>query len=229
MAIDAPTPAQQLEEVRQARDLAMHYAAAAPVPLCGDFARIAQSLDAAMPMMERALAALEAVEWRPIESAPKDGTSILITGGTYSTNWDAGLEFHGVSIAYWCRGFEPHWRGNNLQAHDEWCRHQPTHWMPLPAAHAREVEALQLALDNEQAKGVHSCGVHCERPLCVARREIASLRQRGEAAEAKLRAWSPIIYEIDRRAEKACCLEDRCDFTVIIDHDDYAAISGERV
>lgn len=53
----------------------------------------------------------------------------------------------------------------------------------------REVEALQLALDNEQAKGVHSCSVHCERPLCV-------MTRRAEAAEADARRWRHVRDEM---------------------------------
>jgi len=32
---------------------------------------------------------------------------------------------------------------------------------------------MEEALDNEQAKGIHSCGPHCKRPLCVANKRIA--------------------------------------------------------
>lgn len=54
----------------------------------------------------------------------------------------------------------------------------------INVAHAREIESLQRELDNERVRGVHTCSIYCDRPLCVARREIESLRQRVEAAEA---------------------------------------------
>lgn len=72
------------------------------------------------------------MEWQPIETAPKDGTEVLIAGGTYSDGWNTEIPFRGVSIAYWYRCHDAHWRGDDLQAHDEWREHKPTHWMPLP-------------------------------------------------------------------------------------------------
>lgn len=73
---------------------------------------------------------MDANGWMPIESAPKDGTHVLIAGGTFDAHWDEGLEFKGVCIAYW---HGDHWHGNEANAHDEWKRHHPTHWQPLPA------------------------------------------------------------------------------------------------
>jgi len=56
--------------------------------------------------------------WQPIETAPKDGTSILI-----ATNADAD----GVVIARW-------FKYNGLAAFRDGDAdpHSPTHWMPLP-------------------------------------------------------------------------------------------------
>lgn len=48
------------------------------------------------------------------------------------------------------------------------------------------------------------------------------------AAENKLLAWEPIMDEVDRRAGKECCLEDRCDFTVTVCYDDYAAVQEQK-
>lgn len=67
--------------------------------------------------------------WQPIETAPKDGSAILIYGGTYSYSIYADEPFDGVSIARWYRF---HWRGEDRQAHDDWYSHNPTHWQPLP-------------------------------------------------------------------------------------------------
>jgi hypothetical protein len=57
--------------------------------------------------------------WRPIETAPKDGTDILVYCGPASDPiW---------GIACWDEGA---WR---LWNDAEWRRHDwPTHWMPLP-------------------------------------------------------------------------------------------------
>lgn len=56
--------------------------------------------------------------------------------------------------------------------------------------------------------------------------ELGGLISRLRAAENKLRAWEPIMDEVDRRAGKECCLADRCDFTVTVCYDDYAAINA---
>lgn len=66
--------------------------------------------------------------WLPIESAPKTG-SILVTGGTWSAGDYSESPFRGVCIVLW---YVDHWRGDDLQSHDEWMRHKPTHWRPLP-------------------------------------------------------------------------------------------------
>lgn len=55
--------------------------------------------------------------WQPIESAPKDGTPILV--------WptpDYGNEFVRIGIDMWCN--DTWW----LSRHNM----RPTHWMPLP-------------------------------------------------------------------------------------------------
>jgi len=75
-------------------------------------------------------------KWQPIETAPRDGTSILI-----HNNYAPGLE---NGVAHHC------WAGNTLVAswwadddNGEWVvyiglvedpsvQFEPTHWMPLP-------------------------------------------------------------------------------------------------
>jgi hypothetical protein len=72
------------------------------------------------------------MEWQPIETAPKDGTEVLVwnggNDGFYTTPGQMG-------VAYWGRqGFPERKRA--------WCAsdccdgvttYTPTHWMPLPA------------------------------------------------------------------------------------------------
>ena len=74
--------------------------------------------------------------WQPIETAPKDGTSILIYGGTYNDNegYYHDMECRFPTLAFWSGNYMPHWHGDNLDGHDRWNVHQPTHWMPLPEA-----------------------------------------------------------------------------------------------
>lgn len=67
--------------------------------------------------------------WLPIDSAPMDGTRVMIGGGSFSYEDYGPYPFDGVSFAYWHRD---HWRGEDRQVHDEWYVHNPTHWMPIP-------------------------------------------------------------------------------------------------
>jgi hypothetical protein len=53
-----------------------------------------------------------------------------------------------------------------------------------------EIERLRAALANEQARGVHTCHEHCERPMCVMQRAITERdsiieRLRARLAEAE--------------------------------------------
>jgi hypothetical protein len=76
--------------------------------------------------------------WQPIETAPKDGTPVLVArvGGNWSDEWP--------EIASWMKdGYGPGYWTNG--AHDGYGDAEPplepTHWMPLPA------------MPNVQAKG----------------------------------------------------------------------------
>ena len=51
-------------------------------------------------------------EWREIETAPHDGTNILVSHK--GADW--------VFVARWFKGY---WKANSV-----YCK--PTHWMPLP-------------------------------------------------------------------------------------------------
>jgi hypothetical protein len=68
-------------------------------------------------------------EWREIESAPKDGTEVLVCGGTYDACGHTDLPLSRPVIAFWD---STHWHGPEENAHDEWRHCEPTHWMPLP-------------------------------------------------------------------------------------------------
>ncbi len=68
--------------------------------------------------------------WQPIETAPRDGTHILV----YPPTWYG--EF--ASIAYWHselsgRCTEPYWKRTDALNRIIMClENPPTHWMPLP-------------------------------------------------------------------------------------------------
>ncbi|AYW60739.1 TPA: hypothetical protein P6M77_001508 [Pseudomonas aeruginosa] len=56
--------------------------------------------------------------------------------------------------------------------------------------------------------------------------ELRGLIARLRAAEAELSLWRPIMDEVERRAEKEWCLQDKRDFTVTIQYDDYVDIDA---
>ena len=61
------------------------------------------------------------MEWQPIETAPRDGTHVLI----YVPGWINGSEARYLDDEGW-------WLANNDPT-DHWGEQQhPTHWMPLP-------------------------------------------------------------------------------------------------
>lgn len=74
--------------------------------------------------------------WRPIETAPKDGTRILIyyaaPGASVKQAWSANERGHFIRVARWDDG---KWR-LDMSGH---FRLDATHWMPLPA-HPKEGE-----------------------------------------------------------------------------------------
>jgi hypothetical protein len=67
-------------------------------------------------------------EWQPIETAPRDGTSVLLFA---TQNPHDMVDYKGAQVlsGYWC------------QLDEAWCStgstwtgpfYDPTHWMPLP-------------------------------------------------------------------------------------------------
>jgi len=75
---------------------------------------------------------VEAPQWQPIETAPKDGTAILLgsRGGAWVGKW----------LPVYVSGYRPDNPWSSLMLnHDHMGekRCKPTHWMPLPAAPRR--------------------------------------------------------------------------------------------
>jgi len=88
----------------------------------------------AIARLEQLEKALEAQQWKPIESAPKDGSKILLASLGYAMNWDEGcvLEDKALSVGwassgFWSKQFNKFWDGS------EPCGFANlTHWQPLP-------------------------------------------------------------------------------------------------
>lgn len=86
----------------------------------------------------------------------------------------------------------------------------------ITAAHEREmaqkdaeVERLQDEIDNKWASGVHTCGTHCQRPMCVQRREIETteaelVRLRVDAAWLRSQMRHGPLDHSFIKDEKAC-------------------------
>ena len=69
------------------------------------------------------------MEWQPIETAPKDGTRVLIYDGVAIKSGMFVQWFH-YFLQEKQEGWGTNW-DNEFQAPDEVM--YPTHWMPLPA------------------------------------------------------------------------------------------------
>lgn len=61
-------------------------------------------------------------EWQPIDTAPKDGTVLLLVPTRYA-KWNKWLPMAGKWIGFWVI----------FNADEAVQRVEPTHWMPLPA------------------------------------------------------------------------------------------------
>lgn len=72
------------------------------------------------------------------------------------------------------------WNGEGLHAlrYGQWWRDLAGDGLVL--ALAQEVESLRAELENEQARGIHTCHENCQRPLCVARRRVRELEKEVE-------------------------------------------------
>lgn len=69
-------------------------------------------------------------EWQPIETAPKDGTELLLWNGEHIIGWwETGREFRGSDhFNDWSFGYE------TVSGYDAGFKrvNKPTHWQPLP-------------------------------------------------------------------------------------------------
>jgi hypothetical protein len=81
-------------------------------------------------------------EWQPIETAPKDGSNVLLSPAFERERVTVGSwDLDDVGEGGQC------WRCLELSE-----RLEPTHWMPLPSPpEARTVDAVATTVDKHQA------------------------------------------------------------------------------
>lgn len=79
------------------------------------------------------------MEWKPIETAPKDGTHFLGYNGdeTYSFSniketWMDKYAEGSIGYAKWIEGEIPRNSGWGYIERDAFYHWKPTHWMPMP-------------------------------------------------------------------------------------------------
>lgn len=77
-----------------------------------------------------------AVQWRPIEEAPKDGAAVLLYSEAWEMSWGV------VTGSYENEAWETAEGTVHEDEADEFGPLGPTHWMPLPAPPAGETNEL---------------------------------------------------------------------------------------
>lgn len=102
-----------------------------------DAARIVDKLNFATVALLKE-AASPSVEWRPIETAPKDGTTLLLCGPG-----------HSIACGWWeeeVNGYnDPGWTDGTVQSfgYETVTKLDPTHWMPIPPTYAAIISAKE--------------------------------------------------------------------------------------
>lgn len=71
--------------------------------------------------------------WQPIETAPRDGTLILICTGNYFDRTKDNLFPIGCPTTASWRPYHPNAKGKECWRDSNGNKISPTHWMPLPA------------------------------------------------------------------------------------------------
>jgi hypothetical protein len=75
-------------------------------------------------------------EWQPIETAPKDGTAVLLWGGQYEDDLNGPRDNEIISYAHFVpddfdEGDPGRWEELGGCYYSSWI-HNPTHWHPVP-------------------------------------------------------------------------------------------------
>lgn len=77
--------------------------------------------------------------WQPIETAPKDGSTVLVYPATWSNRTGSTAHWNGDTYA---KNPRPYWErddafGRVMQSREK----PPTHWMPLPPPPTQEPQS----------------------------------------------------------------------------------------
>ncbi|CAH1662055.1 hypothetical protein CHELA1G11_12027 [Hyphomicrobiales bacterium] len=94
-------------------------------------------------------------KWRPISSAPKDGTYILVMNGPKD---GVGTVAYHVGLACWCEGLgSERGRWASVDGYGEGVEYEPTHWMPRPG-----VDDIAMPIERaiEIVKAICEHGFH---------------------------------------------------------------------
>lgn len=132
------------------------------------YSQIADHPNVKFAQMQR-LQWMKAAEWQPIETAPKDGTRVLIAEphpsaeaveswfvveGRYLTEMRTVEGWHSAHVGIMlCGGEEGEWREAQSR---HYVAMRPTHWMPLPSPPRATGEG---ARDDHQATPIQPAGV----------------------------------------------------------------------
>ncbi len=100
---------------------------------CSDEAlEIKAMLRQAAQMMRQRTMAEPVTQWQPIETAPKDGTRVLVYPPTWPSKTCSIAHYNDDACA---RKRLPYWkRDDDLGQKTRSRSNPPTHWIPLPAA-----------------------------------------------------------------------------------------------
>lgn len=96
----------------------------------------ADAFIAALRAQQAADAERERIAWQPIETAPKDGSDVLLAGafGIRIGNWGPHGRHRRKPVEY---------NGRLSNFERAWSEVDPTHWMPLPAPPERRDDREQ--------------------------------------------------------------------------------------
>lgn len=93
-------------------------------------------------------------EWRTIETAPLDGTPVLLCGGSYWCDWQRTV--HEPAVAKWVNSegqpdkWDKRWTIAAAEAgYTGAFYNNPTHWMPLPEPPRRPRPVIRVVLGKD--------------------------------------------------------------------------------